>query len=131
MWLMDQDIRCVKEIAMCKWWSTEVTFRTIYNALLLCGHRGYSSEYPLEQRLRDIIGYELIDGYSVHYYPDHDDFGRAHLAADIHFKNWYVKVVLWLSEWILLFFCFTIPFLTWKGITKVIKNRKNHAVTTD
>lgn len=61
LWLMDQEIRCVKEIAMCKWWSTEVAFRTIYDALLLHGHSGYSSEYLLEQRLRDIIGYEIAE----------------------------------------------------------------------
>jgi len=61
LYLIDQGIRCVKEIAMCKWWSTEVAFRTIYDALLLYGHRGYSSEYPLEQRLRDIIGYEIAE----------------------------------------------------------------------
>ena len=54
-------MRCIKEIAMCKWWSTEVAFRTIYDSLLLHGHRGYGSDYPLEQRLRDIIGYEIAE----------------------------------------------------------------------
>jgi cyclohexanecarboxyl-CoA dehydrogenase len=64
LWLMDQGINCVKEIAMCKWWSTEVAFRTIYDALLLHGHKGYSSDYLLEQRLRDIIGYEMGEATS-------------------------------------------------------------------
>jgi cyclohexanecarboxyl-CoA dehydrogenase len=59
--LVDQGRRCVKKIAMCKWWSTEVALCTIHNALLTHGHRGYSTQYSLEQRYRDIIGYEIAE----------------------------------------------------------------------
>ena len=58
---IDRGERSIKEIAMCKWWSTEVAFRIIYNTMVLFGHRGYNSKYPLEQRLRDIIGYEIAE----------------------------------------------------------------------
>lgn len=61
LWLMDQGKRCVKEIAMSKWWSTETALNTIQNALLIHGHRGYSRQYPLEQRYRDIVGYEIAE----------------------------------------------------------------------
>jgi cyclohexanecarboxyl-CoA dehydrogenase len=61
LWLMEQGRRCVKEIAMCKWWSTEVALRTIHNALLIHGHRGYSKQEQLERHYRDIIGYEIAE----------------------------------------------------------------------
>jgi len=61
LWLMDQGERCVKEIAMCKWWSTELALRIIRNTMLIHGHKGYSNEYPFGERLRDIIGYEIAE----------------------------------------------------------------------
>ena len=51
-----------KESAMCKWGSVQVAVRAIHDALLIHGHIGYSKEYPLEQRLRDTIGFEIGDG---------------------------------------------------------------------
>jgi hypothetical protein len=74
--------------------------------------------------LRDIIGSKFIDGYSVDYCPDYDDFGRRWLNADVSVDKFYMKVVLWLSQWIFLAFCLGLPFLTWKGITKAIENKK-------
>lgn len=59
--LLDQGERCAKEIAMSKWWCTEVALRVIHNMLLIHGHSGYGTQYPLEQRLRDIIGYEIAE----------------------------------------------------------------------
>ena len=32
------------------------------NAMLTLGHVGYSSDYPVEQRLRDVLGYQFADG---------------------------------------------------------------------
>jgi cyclohexanecarboxyl-CoA dehydrogenase len=61
LWQMDQGVRCVKEVAMCKWWSNEVAMRIIHNTLLLLGQTGYSSSYSLEQRFRDSIGYEIAE----------------------------------------------------------------------
>ena len=58
---MDRGVRCVKEIAMCKWWSLEIAWQMIHDVLLIHGHRGYSSQYPLEQRLRDMTGYEIAE----------------------------------------------------------------------
>ncbi len=34
----------------------------IHRCLLFHGHRGYSQELPIEQRLRDVIGWQIGDG---------------------------------------------------------------------
>jgi len=47
---------------MCKWWCPVVAFDAVHDAILIHGHIGYSEEYPLEQRLRDIMGFEFADG---------------------------------------------------------------------
>ena len=61
-WLADQGIVHTKEAAMCKWFCPVVAREAIHDALLIHGHVAYSTEHPLEQRLRDAIGYELADG---------------------------------------------------------------------
>ena len=61
-WLADQGLVHTKEAAMCKWFSPIVAREAIHDALLIHGHVAYSEEHPLEQRLRDAIGYELADG---------------------------------------------------------------------
>jgi cyclohexanecarboxyl-CoA dehydrogenase len=39
-----------------------VSSRAIHDCLLQFGHYGYSSEYPIEQRLRDVLAVEIADG---------------------------------------------------------------------
>jgi len=34
----------------------------LHHCLLLHGHYGYSQDLPLEQRLRDVLGWEIEDG---------------------------------------------------------------------
>jgi|YelNatPaOPRAMG01_1025707.scaffolds.fasta_scaffold22593_5 cyclohexanecarboxyl-CoA dehydrogenase len=60
--LKDQGLKHTKESAMCKWWCPEVAFNAIHDCVLIHGHIGYSEEYPLEQRLRDALGFEFADG---------------------------------------------------------------------
>lgn len=62
LWMRDNGIRHSKESAMCKWWVPLVSVKVIHDCLPLFGHVGYSEEYPIEQRLRDAIGYEMADG---------------------------------------------------------------------
>ena len=62
LWLRDQELPHTKEAAMCKWFAPKVAVDTIHNSLLIHGHIGYSEEYPVEQRLRDAIGFEMADG---------------------------------------------------------------------
>lgn len=62
LWLRDQGLPHTKEAAMCKWFAPKVSVKIVHDALLIHGHIGYSEEYPIEQRLRDAIGFEMADG---------------------------------------------------------------------
>jgi cyclohexanecarboxyl-CoA dehydrogenase len=62
MWLYDQGMPFAKESSMVKYLGPEVAMDAIHSSLLTFGHVGYSTEYPLEQRLRDCLGYEFADG---------------------------------------------------------------------
>lgn len=62
LWLADQGLSNAKEAAMCKWLGPQVSAQVIHDCLLIHGHVGYSEELPLEQRLRDVIGYEFGAG---------------------------------------------------------------------
>ncbi|MDP7548792.1 MAG: acyl-CoA dehydrogenase family protein, partial [Alphaproteobacteria bacterium] len=64
LWMRDSGIRHTKEGAMCKWWVPEITFEIVRKCLTIHGHYGYSSELPFEQRLRDILGWQIGDGTS-------------------------------------------------------------------
>ena len=62
LWLRDQERPHTAEAAMCKWWCPKVAFEIIHKCLLLHGHLGYSRDFPHQQRLRDVLGYQLGDG---------------------------------------------------------------------
>ena len=62
LWLRDQGLPHAKESAMCKWFGPKVAVRVVHDALLMHGHVGYSEEYPLQQRLKEAIGFEIADG---------------------------------------------------------------------
>jgi cyclohexanecarboxyl-CoA dehydrogenase len=62
LWLADRGETQTKEAAMAKWWVPKVAVQTIHQCLLTHGHYGYTEELPFEQRLRDIIGFEIGDG---------------------------------------------------------------------
>ena len=47
---------------MVKWWVPKIAYDIAHQALLTHGHYGYSKEFPLEQRLRDILGLQIGDG---------------------------------------------------------------------
>ena len=47
---------------MAKWWCPKVAVNAAHDALLIHGHVGYSEEYSVGKNLRDIIGYEIVDG---------------------------------------------------------------------
>jgi len=64
LWLRDQDLPNSKEGGMCKWWGPELTFDIGKQCLTMHGHYGYSDEMPFEQRLRDILGWQIGDGTS-------------------------------------------------------------------
>jgi cyclohexanecarboxyl-CoA dehydrogenase len=48
--------------AMTKWYGPQQASRAIHDCLLLHGNFGYSSEFPFEQRLQDVLAVEIADG---------------------------------------------------------------------
>jgi len=62
LWLRDQGLPHSKEAAMVKWMGPRFSVDAIRDCLLLHGHYGYTQEFPLEQRLRDVVGVEIADG---------------------------------------------------------------------
>ena len=48
--------------AMTKWYGPQEASQAIHDCLLLHGNFGYSSEFPVEQRLRDVLAVEIADG---------------------------------------------------------------------
>ena len=62
LWLKDQGMRATKETAMAKSICPVIGIEACNNAMLTLGHVGYSSDYPVEQRLRDAYGFQFADG---------------------------------------------------------------------
>jgi cyclohexanecarboxyl-CoA dehydrogenase len=61
LWLKDRGAPHGAEAAMCKWWAPQLAYDTVHQCLLLHGHGGYDRG-PMEQRLRDLLGFQLGDG---------------------------------------------------------------------
>ena len=62
LWLRQQKMPHTMEAAMAKWYAPKVSFEIVHQMLLLHGHAGYSDDYLVGQRLRDVIAYEIGDG---------------------------------------------------------------------
>ncbi|MEY4362979.1 MAG: cyclohexanecarboxyl-CoA dehydrogenase [Pseudomonadota bacterium] len=63
LWLKDQGSPHSAEAAMCKWWGPKLSYDTIHACLLMFGHGGYDRG-NMEQRLRDVLGFQIGDGTS-------------------------------------------------------------------
>jgi len=62
LWLADQGQDFVRAASIAKWFGCKVSKEVIHDCMLLHGHFGYSSAFPIEQRLRDVVGLEIADG---------------------------------------------------------------------
>lgn len=62
LWLRDQGKSSTKEAGMVKWMAPRFATNAIRDCIVLHGHYGYTREYPLEQRLRDVLAIEIADG---------------------------------------------------------------------
>ena len=51
-----------KEAAMTKWLGPKVAADAIHACLILHGHYGYNMDSLLEQRWRDVVGFQIGDG---------------------------------------------------------------------
>uniref|UniRef100_Q07U13 Acyl-CoA dehydrogenase domain protein n=1 Tax=Rhodopseudomonas palustris (strain BisA53) TaxID=316055 RepID=Q07U13_RHOP5 len=61
LWLKDKGAPHSREAAMCKWWAPKLAYDVVHQCLLLHGHGGYDRGV-MEQRLRDVLGFQLGDG---------------------------------------------------------------------
>jgi cyclohexanecarboxyl-CoA dehydrogenase len=61
LWLKDRGAPHSAEAAMCKWWAPKLAYDTVHQCLLMFGHGGYDRG-PMEQRLRDLLGFQIGDG---------------------------------------------------------------------
>ncbi len=62
LWMRDRGLKHSMESAMCKWYAPVVAFEVVHDCILMMGHYGYSTEYPLTQRMLDVMGYQIADG---------------------------------------------------------------------
>ncbi|KAJ4734538.1 Acyl-CoA dehydrogenase [Rhynchospora pubera] len=62
LWAKDTGREHSTEAAMAKFWAPKLAAETIHQCLLTLGHLAYSTESPVGQRLRDVIGLEIGDG---------------------------------------------------------------------
>jgi cyclohexanecarboxyl-CoA dehydrogenase len=62
LWLRDNELPHTKEAAMAKWWVPRTCVDIIHECLLIHGHYGYTDEFPVAQRLREVIGWQIGDG---------------------------------------------------------------------
>ncbi len=61
LWLRDRSAPHSAEAAMCKWWAPQLAYETLHQCLLMHGHGGYDRGL-MEQRLRDVLGFQIGDG---------------------------------------------------------------------
>jgi cyclohexanecarboxyl-CoA dehydrogenase len=61
LWLKDEGAPHSAEAAMCKWWAPKLAYDVVHQCLLMFGHGGYDRG-PMEQRLRDVLGFQIGDG---------------------------------------------------------------------
>ncbi len=61
LWLKDKGLPHSAEAAMCKWWAPKLAYEVVHQCLLMFGHGGYDRG-PMEQRLRDVLGFQIGDG---------------------------------------------------------------------
>lgn len=61
LWLKDKGRPHTAEAAMCKWWGPKLAYDVVHQCLLCFGHGGYDRGV-MEQRLRDVLGFQIGDG---------------------------------------------------------------------
>ncbi|MGY6270316.1 cyclohexanecarboxyl-CoA dehydrogenase [Achromobacter denitrificans] len=61
LWLKDRQQPHSAQAAMCKWWAPKLAYDVVHQCLLTHGHGGYDRGV-MEQRLRDVLGFQIGDG---------------------------------------------------------------------
>ena len=76
LWLKDRDLPHTSQAAMCKWWGPKLAYDVVHQCLLSFGHGGYDRGV-MEQRLRDVLGFQIGDGTAQ--IMKTIEIGRAHV----------------------------------------------------
>ncbi|WP_137895590.1 cyclohexanecarboxyl-CoA dehydrogenase [Ramlibacter sp. 2FC] len=61
LWLKDKGLPHTAEAGMAKWWGPKLAYDVVHQCLLCFGHGGYDRG-AMEQRLRDVLGFQIGDG---------------------------------------------------------------------
>ena len=62
LWLREQEQPHTTQASMSKWWAPVVAKNAIEASMKIYGNLGYSTEFPLQQRFRDVMAYLVADG---------------------------------------------------------------------
>lgn len=62
LWSREQGLSHTTLASMAKWWAPVVAKNAIEAAMKIHGNLGYSAEFPLQQRFRDVMAYLVADG---------------------------------------------------------------------
>jgi cyclohexanecarboxyl-CoA dehydrogenase len=62
LWARQENLPHTDLAAMSKWWPPQVALEAIQSAMKIHGNLGYSCEFPLQQRYRDVMAYLVADG---------------------------------------------------------------------
>ena len=62
LWLREQERPHTSLASMSKWWPPVAAKDSIEAAMKIHGNLGYSTEFPLQQRYRDVMAYLVADG---------------------------------------------------------------------
>jgi len=73
-----------RDAAMAKWLGPEVAVDTVKKCLVLHGHYGYSEDFGIGKRLRDVVGQQIADGtpHVQKLIVARETFGREYLPYD-------------------------------------------------
>jgi cyclohexanecarboxyl-CoA dehydrogenase len=82
LWAADRGLAHTAEAAMCKWWAPKLAYDVVHECLLVLGHGGYDRGV-MEQRLRDVLGFQIGDGTAqiMKTVIARDRVGRANVPA--------------------------------------------------
>ncbi len=82
LWAADRGLPHSAEAAMCKWWAPKLAYDVVHECLLTLGHGGYDRGI-MEQRLRDVLGFQIGDGTAqiMKTIVARDRVGRANVPA--------------------------------------------------
>ena len=62
LWARREGLPHTDLAAMSKWWPPQIALDAIQSAMKIHGNLGYSTEFPLQQRYRDVMSYLIADG---------------------------------------------------------------------